>query len=236
MKISLLMTAYQRSTQLNRTLDSVSIQTRIPDQIVVVEDGSDGGATESVCKWWIEKGLPIEYYCRKNRPALGFSNPAIPKNIGIQKSTGEILILQCAEVMYKTPRDIHTLIVPVEENLNTSHFAICERIDSDGRNIGVEYPKLFVEYCQAISREAVMAIGGYQECFKGYAFEDCDFQNRLQRHGIEFCRAENVIVYHQHHDRVMNDDKIYWSDMQVSKQRSADIVANVGRTWGDLNA
>lgn len=236
MKISLLMTAYQRATLLDSTLYTVSQQTRRPDQIVIVEDGFDDGKTKSVCERWKGAGLPIEYYCRKNRPDLGFSNPGVPKNIGIRKASGDIVILQCAEVKYGDPKDIDNLVRPVEEDAMVSNFAVCERLDSNGANIGVEYPHLFVEYSQAVRRDAVMAIGGYQECFRGYAFEDCEFQDRLKRSGIRFRRASDVVVYHQHHERTLNGDRMYWDDMSKSKEISSQTVANVGREWGDINS
>jgi hypothetical protein len=231
MKISLVMTAYKRGALLDNTLATVISQTRQPDEIIIVEDGHDNNVTYDVCLKWQQAGLPIHYYCRRDRPNMNFSNGAIPKNIGIQKSSGDILILQCAEVKYLAPDDVKNLVRPVEENHQISTFAHC---------LGIEHPNLMVEYCQAVWREHVIAIRGFEESFQGYAFEDCNFQHRL-RGGCKVTPAwaDDVTVEHQTHDRVMNPESVYWEDMKrnnelAGKWGAGDYLANEGRPWGVL--
>ncbi len=130
--LSIIMASYRRAPQLSKTLESISIQTRQPHEIIVAEDGYDGGATEKVCSSWETKGLPVQYLCRKNRPKMSYSNPAVPKNIGIRRATGEILIIQCPEVMYATPHDIENLVGPVEKDEALSLYAPCNSLDAKG--------------------------------------------------------------------------------------------------------
>ena len=129
--ISVVMTAFRRHTLLDNTLRSIQMQTRKPDQIVVIEDGADEGDTRRVCEKYCPS-LPVEWYARKNRPPLSYSNPAAPKNMGIRKATGDILIIQCGEVKYETPNDIANLVSPVEVDPSVSMIATCKALNPDG--------------------------------------------------------------------------------------------------------
>ena len=231
MKVSIVMTAYKRAGLLDNTFHTMITQTRLPDEVIVVEDGGDDNETWDVCHEWRKRGLPISYYHRVDRPKMSFSNAAIPKNIGIQKSTGDIIVLQCAEVKYLAPTDLANVVRPVEEDPMVTCFA---------RAKGTECPNLMVEYCQAIRREHIMAIGGFEEIFKGYAFEDCNFQLRLKEgRKLKFQWAEDVLVEHQWHDREMNHESVYRADFAEARRIEVEIarghyVANEGRPWGVL--
>lgn len=248
MTISIVMTAYKRHRLLQNTLASINTQTRKPDQIVVVEDGNDGGATQMVCIEAKNYGLPVEYVCRKNRPNLGYSNPAIPKNIGIRKATGDILIIQCAEVAYTKDTDIENLVRPVEQDPNVSSFALVKSLYENGEfhqwYAGPDRaPKWFLDFCQAIRRETVVTIGGFDEDFSGYGFDDDQFAFRLQAFGIKYQWAYDVVCYHQWHEISEKDVKL--SDYGRSlldrtifdienKKRGTEV--NVGKNWGDINS
>lgn len=246
--ISVVMTAHNRSTLLKKTLESIETQTRRPDQIVVVEDGFDGGHTQGVCIQAKNQKLPVEYYCRKNRPNLGYSNPAIPKNIGIKKSTGDILIIQCAEVMYTNPKDIENLVRPLQERRGVSTFATVSARDSFGAfeewYAGPKRgEKWFLDFCQASFRSDVFAVGGFDEQFQGYGYDDDAFALRMQANGVRYQWALDVECHHQWHP-------IYDKDVHLSEAGHAylnkikfeietkgiNLVANVGRAWGDFNS
>ena len=129
--VSVAMVAYRRHEQLRNTLDTYLKQTRLPDQIAVVEDGYDGGLTENVCKEFMDR-LPVEYVCRRNRPDVSFSNAAIPRNIGLRKATGDILVIQNAEVRFTKPTDFANIVAPTEEDPMVSTCAPCESLNEDG--------------------------------------------------------------------------------------------------------
>jgi GT2 family glycosyltransferase len=245
--ISVVMTAYKRPALLKNTLASIASQTRRPNQVVVVEDGFDGGETLDVCALAKSQGLPVEYHCRRKRPNLGYSNPAIPKNIGIKRATGDILIIQCAEVMYTAPNDIENLVRPIEENSHVSTFATVS-----ARNLQGEFqewyagpnraPKWFLDFCQAARRESVMAIGGFDEEYLGYGFDDDCFALRMQTSGVQYQWALDVECYHQWHhisekDVVLSEkgrakyDRLLL-DIQAGKRSP---VVNIGNDWGNIS-
>ena len=245
MRTSVIMTAYKRSQQLDRTLESIATQTRRPDQVVVVEDGFDGGATQDVCVLWKGRGLPIEYICRKNRPDVGYSNPAIPKNIGIKHATGDILIIQCGEVMYTDREDVAKLVRPLEESKYVSMIATVSARDEQGSfqewYAGPKRDsKLFLDFCQSVHRQDVLAIGGFDEQYEGYGFDDSDFALRLQASGVQYRWALDVECYHQWHFISRSISAAGRSKYDHAKEEvlagRRSPVANVGRLWGDLNS
>ena len=249
LSVSLLLVAYDRAPLLRNTLATIPMQTRQPDQIVVVEDGNDGGKTEAVCAEFRAQGLPIEYICRRNRPNVPYSNSAIPKNIGIRHCTGDIIIIQCAEVKYTTPNDIHAIVEPVEEDPNLSMFAPCQALDENG-NFKVWYGdpqfRAFLGFCHAVRRDRVVAIGGFDENFVGYGREDDDFSWRLHVSGITYKWAENCLVQHQWHvvkpspNDTENDRRnAEYGGQQIEayhRFKTRGLESNVGKNWGDLSS
>lgn len=251
-KVSIVMTAYKRHRQLESTLASIAMQTRQPDQIVVVEDGNDGGATQGVCIAAKNEGLPVEYYSRKRRPNVNYSNAAIPKNIGIKKATGDILLIQCAEVRYTSPNDIANMVRPVEEDGNASSFAYCQALDEKG-NFQEWYagPERcagwYLDFCQCVRRDKVLAVGGFDEGYIGYGFEDDDFAFRLQRSGIQYRWSPEVVVQHQWHphfnegmeETMSIRGRARYDSMKIGieeQERNDLIIANRGLNWGDINS
>jgi glycosyltransferase involved in cell wall biosynthesis len=242
--VSIVMTSYKRPEQLRRTLHSISIQTRRPDQIVVVEDGGDE-ETRGICAVaCMQKGLKVEYCERRNRPKLDYSNPAIPKNIGIKKAIGDILIIQCAEVRYTNPQDIERLVKPVEEDPSISNIA---QVKALGRydNFQEWYagperaPGWFLDFCQAVRRDKVMAINGFDELYEGYGFDDDDFALRLQASGVKYQWAMDVVCEHQWHfvpDKSTNlsdRGRIRYNMMKEAIDAGRrSPVANADRPWG----
>jgi GT2 family glycosyltransferase len=248
--ISIVMTAYKRHKLLEKSLESIKMQTRQPDQIVVVEDGFDNGATFGVCHQARLNGLPVEYYSRKDRPNVNYSNASIPKNIGIKKATGDLLIIQCAEVKYTTPNDIANMARPVEECASASSFAYCQALDNSGDFLqwyaGPERcAGWFLDFCQCVRRDRVMAIGGFDEQYTSYGYEDDCFAFRLQRSGVKYRWAPEVIVQHQWHPyfnegseptlATRAEARYMTMKQAIEEGRSDLIVANRGRSWGILN-
>jgi GT2 family glycosyltransferase len=246
-KISIVMTAYKRPKLLKNTLESIKMQTRKPDEIIVVEDGHDGGVTQGVAITAKNEGLPVKYFCRQNRPHLDYSNPAIPKNIGIKQATGDILIIQCAEVAYTSPNDILNMTRPVEECRGVSTFAtVSARDEQGGFQEWYAGPnraeKWFLDFCQAVRREAVVDIGGFDELYEGYGFDDDDFALRLQASGIQYRWALDVECHHQWHPIYNKVESLsIRGRMRYDKMKEEvdagkrSPVANIGRSWGRLN-
>lgn len=229
-KVSIVMTAYRRPDLLKNTLDSIFSQHYEDKEVIVVEDGHDG-ETEPLCQQY-----PVKYLCRRHRPLLPFSNPAIPCNMGIKAATGEILLLQNAECQHVTPDLIQKLTDRV--TADTAQFPRVESLDAEGKherwftheNPGLAQRRFF--FCGAILRETIISIGGYDEDYLTAAFDDNDLSDRLQAMGIEEVVNPDLLVYHQWHERpgwsAAENGRVFESKQGAN----FTIIRNQGREWG----
>jgi GT2 family glycosyltransferase len=253
MTVSVTMSSFMRHPQLRDTLETYLVQTRRPDEIIIVEDGYDQGATKGVCDEFSDRGLPMKWLCRRNRPNLNFSNAAIPRNIGIRAATGEVLIIANPEVKFTKPTDFENIVGPVEaagEAGKLSCCAPCLAFNRDGSERGwYADPRCdgnFSHFCQAYRRLDVVAIGGFDERFQLYGYEDHDFNSRLYHSGVRTVWAENVVVYHMWHEQVGNPPEIsaYWEkqnaamageNMRAFFAGERTVEVNVGKAWGNID-
>lgn len=249
LSVTVAMCSYRRHEQLRNTFDTFMQQTRMPEQIIVVEDGYDGGLTETVCREYAGR-LPVEWICRRNRPNLSFSNAAIPRNIGIKRSTGDIVVIQNPEVRFTKPTDLANIVGPTEENPMVSTCAPCEALNWDGGfkawYCNPDIAGNINHFCQAFRRDQLIALGGFDEEFRGYGYEDADFCYRFNRTGVRSIFAKDVIVQHQMHwypendpDNMANEKfNIAYGEQVVRDIMSGKrtIEANRGKNWGDINS
>ena len=234
------MAAYHRDVQLLPTLESIfNQQGSIRFEVIVVEDGYDGGKTKDVCN-----RFPVRYFCRTDRPPREFSNPAIPNNIGIRQARGEVLLLQNSEIKHVTPNVIRRLAEPVLAAPMESHFPTVVAWDESGEYysyyINTTHIRRPLYFCQAVNRAVVEDMRGFDEDYVGYGYDDDDFANRLSAKGIQFVfhEEEDVLVHHQYHERYEP------GDMDASMAKNAEIfkrklssegpTRNLGREWGLL--
>ena len=234
--VSIVLSCYNRVKQLRNTLESIRHQVGprqevIDPEIIVVEDGYDGGATESLAKTF-----GANYFRRNDRADLPkFQNPSRVHNIGIRRATGSIVILQGGEVKYDTPTGVLAMIAPVIYDGMTSTFALVKSLDEKG-NFAEWYshPRegeragWKINFCQAVRRDALLTIGGFDETFAGYGGEDNDFEERLQMVGIKLQYAEQAMCSHQWHPRMGYGSIDFCGGSRVGYQ------ANVGKEWGKL--
>lgn len=85
-KVSVIISTYNRQEDLRKTLDSLSSQTVLPYELIIVDESTDG----SIKKLIKDKKLPFKkrYF---HRDAEYKSLPA-SRNVGIKKAEGEILL------------------------------------------------------------------------------------------------------------------------------------------------
>ncbi len=87
MKVTLLISTYNRPDALNVVLDSVSRQTRMPDEIVVCDDGSGPDTAAVIERWRKRMSAPLIHVWQ---PDEGF-RLAASRNKGIAASTSSRL-------------------------------------------------------------------------------------------------------------------------------------------------
>lgn len=234
---SVVITTYGRANLLEKTLASLRGQRYNDFEIVVVEDGFDGGMVRAHCSIYSAR-----YYQRKRRPDVDFSNPAPVFNIGIKKSRNDILILQHGEVKHLQGDSVERLIAPHRTHPSMVLFAAVLDTDEQGNDTKWLCHDKFARrpyyYCASIRRDTVMKLGGMEEGFEGYGYEDDWFSQCLLASGVTLRFSSDIVVRHQWHplpggrsphpknQELFDDLKRGLGAGKISP------VANQGREWG----
>ncbi len=88
MKISVLITVYNRPDMVRACLEALTMQSRPPDEVVVADDGSSPPNSEAVRRLLDRSGLPARYARQEDE---GF-RLAAARNLAIRASCGDYLV------------------------------------------------------------------------------------------------------------------------------------------------
>jgi len=109
MRISAIVTTYNRSEHLRRCLASLEMQTRVPDEVVIADDGSDQEHVETIEE--IMRGSPLNLvYARQEHRG---HRACASRNNGVRHASGDYLIVADGDAVF--------LPEVVEEHLRASH-------------------------------------------------------------------------------------------------------------------
>ena len=89
MKVSLITTTYDSPSALKKATDSILGQTRMPDEVIIADDGSGDETAEVVKRFSGAASFPVRYVWQEHREFRA----AKIRNDAINQSTGEYLIL-----------------------------------------------------------------------------------------------------------------------------------------------
>jgi glycosyltransferase involved in cell wall biosynthesis len=252
-KVSIIIVSFCRSNLLKWGLWSI-IRQNIPFdlEVIVVNDGLKD-ETEALCNSF-KRQLNIKYLFTgqrnlKLRGKTRWRVPGFAINIGVKQSTGDILILCCAE-MFHLNDTIRYLTNAVTENPKHLGIPSLAKDDRDhtfldeinARNGSYEasrlhrYPDLrrFLPFLIAMKRNEFISIGGYDEDFQGIGFEDNDLMDRLILNGCQYVDTEAMTI-HLYHPRNNSVNSPGWNtNKELWTSRRGIIVRNEGREWGKL--
>ncbi len=109
--VSVVIPAYNSSRFIRETLESVFAQTRLPIEIIVVDDASTDDTPAIVEAMAAESPVPL----RLIRLPKNTGGPAIPMNVGIEAAKGDVIaLLDHDDLML--PHKIATQMVVIEDN------------------------------------------------------------------------------------------------------------------------
>lgn len=214
-KISLIVSTYNRPDALSVCLDSVRFQTLMPDEIIIGDDGSKEETKKMIDKLRNEFTIPVIHVWHEDN---GF-RLAKMRNKSVAKATGDYIIEIDGDIML-SPHFIADHMRLAKKgyyvkggrvNLNKKlSDAICKTERSRSVNFftkGIESKRenslhltllslyLAPRYRKNSSaalgcnmsfwKEDFIKINGYDETFEGWGCEDYDLANRLQRSGLQ---------------------------------------------------
>lgn len=242
--VSIVIPLWNRITLLKNTLDSIYRQKNLPEklQVIVVEDRPLNDTGRNLCR---SRG--VEYYVRR-RLGNEYSNVGPVYNCGIKQATGDVLIMQSAEIKYETITGIAELVASVQDDELSSAVPIVQSLTHEGAFAewfchprGGERPGWTGFFAHAIHRSQILKIQGYDEIFQGYGFDDDLLLFRMKKNGIQTKFVESVLVSHQWHQRHEGITQETEANRQifVAKKEAVDFgrepnIANLNCEWGVL--
>jgi glycosyltransferase involved in cell wall biosynthesis len=222
---SIIIATYNRPAVLDRTLRSIVRQVvPFPYEVIVVDDGSDDPQAVSVVV--AQYGFPPSVSLAPTR----YRNPAVARNVSVQRSMGSILILQSDDVEHDG-QAITTLVSRLQEDHDTCVLATVTNVDAEGRPLDLytgPHKRRLLFFLGAVRREHFLAVGGFDESFIEPGYEDKWFGTCLERIGVQPCFLNDVHGRHRDHPRPDN------SKSPVSKKVYRDHVTHaeqVGGCW-----
>lgn len=253
-KVSIIITTFQRTHLLRWGLYSLALQTMpFEFETIVVNDGLLD-ETEEICNEFKEK-LNLKYIFTGQRNLKGGSVWRVPGfaiNIGVKQSTGDILVMCCAE-MFHINDTIVRLTKPILDNpkllgiplgKDDRNGALLECINKNNGTFDLATYNKCVDltttmpFLMALHRSQFIEIGGYDEDFVGIAYDDRDLIDRLLGNGCHYCPTDATTV-HLYHPRAKGyyegEGPPEWDyNKNLYFSRMGKIVRNEGRAWGIL--
>ena len=229
MSVSICVPTYNRESYLAQTLESIYAQ-NYPAEVVIVDDGSTDG-TKAVCD-----RFPVQYFYLDRPHPASWVRAA---NASIRQATGDICILQSAEVVHQG-----TVIEPLAHAIEASPMTfVIARVIAENEGLdytGTSNPRPFF-FLGAILRQHLLDIRGLDEDFVEQTYDDNDLADRLMRGlGLTPKFRDDIVGLHKWHPRSNVDESLrrmgalYYQKTMAWNRGEISHVRNLDREWGQL--
>lgn len=193
-------------------------------EVIVVDDGDDPEVKHTATSF------PVRYFHLKRGSSL-WKNPARTFNVGLRKAQAPITIIQHSGVMSTGPT-IRQFIDAV-----TDDRCVFGRVQ-DGINgpdlVSSKHRRPFF-FMGALRTEHFIGLGGFDEDYTEYGYEDDDFGWRMNKAGFKIIFDDDIQAIHLPHSRGdYTNGMIRMLPVFNAKCTEGTVVRNVGRDWGAL--
>jgi len=249
MNVSVLIPTYKRNNLLKWGLETLTRQKfNYNTEIIILDD--------LVIEDIKTKQLCIKYnttYIHSGKTKNGkdiWRVPGYAINIGIKKCKGDVIILCCPEI-YHVDNTINSLVEPFiksknlmsvpinakddKQNTFLSHIennSFDQKIFNECSSLAKMYP-----FIMGISKDQLLSIGGYDEDFTGFSYDDTDLVSRLKKNGCQYVDV-NCSAIHLWHPRGRSKGSNYREKHSYNKKIYNDKISiikrNENREWGTL--
>lgn len=222
----LLITTFNRSPQLNKSLERLTRLT-LPDEVLVINDGGQDNCEETVRNF--EGRLPIRYIYNHN---IEWSICSMARNIGIKNTDCDIVITAEPEILFMTDvvtqmlqkhQEIPEKVISagtiyhmgekatLHEDMITDpvNHMLLEAVSETSHNTNPVTPTGYAKirgwtapFAALYRREWLMDINGWDESFKSWGYDDTDLLTRLSFNGIQQSIEEEIQCIHQWHQKL----------------------------------
>ncbi len=195
MNISICITTLNEEDSVGRLLDSLLAQTKKPDQIIVVDGGSDDKTVE-IIRHYQKKNDRIKLLVEKCSRARG-------RNLGVEIAKGEIILMTDAGCV-ASPDWVKNIVSPFEnagidvvagfyKMISNNTFQKAESVFLGTRPKDFDISFLPSTRSIAFTKQIWEKIGGFPEGVIGAA-EDTVFNYKLIKNGAKISRMKNAVV------------------------------------------
>jgi glycosyltransferase involved in cell wall biosynthesis len=214
LKVSLIIATYNNPIALKKVLDSILIQTRLPDEVFIADDGSDEDTAHVVKNFSVNASFPVFHVWQENR---GFRLAKI-RNEAIKQSSGDYIILLDGDCIVNrrfisdhlslaesgcfiqgkrvlVSKDVVLAFDHTHANSIPAliRMALQNRLSNIHHLIHLPlYPSIKNRKLKGIKgcnmsffREDIIAVNGYNEDFVGWGNEDSDLAWRFFNYGLQ---------------------------------------------------
>jgi GT2 family glycosyltransferase len=201
--ISVIIPAYNAEATLGRCLAALSDQTRSPDEIIVVDDGSTDGTADVASRY------AVRVIDQAN------AGPAAARNAGAQAARGDLLLFtdaDCAPAPDWVERMAAAFADPTVVGAKgvyrttqvepVARFVQIEYEDKYDRMRGQERVDFIDTYSAGYRRDLFLQAGGFDTTFPTASVEDQEFSFRLAQAGHRLVFVPDARVTHIH-DRTL---------------------------------
>jgi glycosyltransferase involved in cell wall biosynthesis len=197
-RVSLIIPAYNAQATIAECLDACANQSRPPDEVVVVDDGSTDGTKAVVSRY------PVTCLHQDQR------GPAAARNLGAKSATGDILVFTDSDCVPE-PAWIGRLIDAFSDGRTVAAGGSYGIRNASSLLARVVHEEIAVRHARlprevdflgsfnvAYRRGAFLAAGGFDESFARASGEDNDLAYRLRDAGgvLRFVPEARVAHYH----------------------------------------
>lgn len=228
MKAALLISTYNWTEALELVLKSALSQTKLPDEIIIADDGSNDKTKLLIEQFRQKSSIPIHHVWQED---IGFRKSKI-LNKSIAQTNSDYIIqvdgdcilqenfiedhlneAQKGAYLYGSRVNIlPDFVADVFLKKKISYNLFSKEIKNRTRSLHIPFLSKFYKTHEGISRkfrgcnvsywrEDFMAINGYNEDFEGWGREDSDLVIRLGNNGVTAKRIRYAaIVFHIHHE------------------------------------
>ncbi len=236
MKISVIVTTYNRPSALKRVIEGLLHQTRLPDEIVVADDGSTDSTGQMLLPYLKHSSIKIKHVWQEDK---GFRAARI-RNLAIKESMGEYLLLldgdcipekhfvedhkalaqkgcffQGKRIIINKAAEKKFNHMVCNSKLKLMICAVKNEISNRHHIFRIPFFPSYttqklsgVRSCNmGLFKEDVRAVNGFNMAFEGWGREDSELVVRLYKFGVK--RKENpfrAICFHLWHHENKRDD------------------------------
>jgi glycosyltransferase involved in cell wall biosynthesis len=193
--ISIVIATKDRALFLQRALESLALQRAAPEFEVVVADNGSTDGTPGVVADAVQI-VPFQL----RRIEAGRANRGLARNMGVAAAAGELILFVDDDVWL--PANFVAAHVAAHSGARNSRVVTGPIInvpdyDQRPRPGAANYSSAFFCTCNAsVSKAVLEAVGGFDEAFRLYGWEDTELGLRLRNAGLEHSFAWDAFLYH----------------------------------------